>query len=206
MKAEILSGQIFSLSPADYRSSTSPSPSQPSAFNPKRAQYRYGNYDKYYGYRQGNSEQDARLSLLQLSWLRGKEVLDIGCNTGLVRGRGTQMWAWHTLYNHPTTYSICSSPSASQSTTPPVTWWGWTLTPDSSESRGGTSTGQLVPHPLVHGHTHRPPPGGVLSSADAACQRPPRMADRFPSRWLRGGPFLCCRGLTKRPGSSSLTT
>ena len=48
-------------------------------------QYRYGNYDRYYGYRSGGSvEQDPRLSLLQRGWVEGRDVLDVGCNTGLV--------------------------------------------------------------------------------------------------------------------------
>ena len=54
-------------------------------FNPKGAQYRYGNYDKYYGYRNsGAFEKDVRLSLLKGEWFKGKDCLDIGSNTGQV--------------------------------------------------------------------------------------------------------------------------
>jgi len=43
----------------------------------------YGNYDRYYGYRTLGAEDDARLRLLDPAWFRGKDVLDIGCNTGM---------------------------------------------------------------------------------------------------------------------------
>lgn len=56
-------------------------------FNPKGSQYRYGNYDKYYGYRNsGVFEEDPRLSLLRKEWFEGKDCLDIGSNTGQVGG------------------------------------------------------------------------------------------------------------------------
>lgn len=51
----------------------------------KAAQFRYGNYDRYYGYRnQGASEKDPRLSLFRKEWFENKDCLDIGCNTGQV--------------------------------------------------------------------------------------------------------------------------
>ena len=54
-------------------------------FNPKGSQYCYGNYDKYYGYRNsGAFEEDVRLSLLKKEWFEGKDCLDIGSNTGQV--------------------------------------------------------------------------------------------------------------------------
>ena len=54
-------------------------------FRPKGAQYCYGNYDKYYGYRNsGAFEKDVRLSLLKGEWFEGKDCLDIGSNTGQV--------------------------------------------------------------------------------------------------------------------------
>ena len=43
----------------------------------------YGNYDRYYGYRVVDDEEDGRLQLLDPQWFRGMDVLDIGCNTGL---------------------------------------------------------------------------------------------------------------------------
>ena len=55
----------------------------------KAAQFRYGNYDRYYGYRnQGASEKDPRLSLFRKEWFENKDCLDIGCNTGQVGGAG----------------------------------------------------------------------------------------------------------------------
>ena len=54
-----------------------------SNFNPKAVTYRYGNYDKYYGYRNpGSYQDDLRLKLLQKEWFEGKRCLDIGSNTG----------------------------------------------------------------------------------------------------------------------------
>lgn len=54
-----------------------------SSFNPKVAAYRYGNYDKYYGYRNpGAFQEDPRLKLLQRPWFEGKLCLDIGSNAG----------------------------------------------------------------------------------------------------------------------------
>ena len=39
----------------------------------------------YYGYRAlGSFEEDPRLRLMQARWFRGREVLDVGCNEGLV--------------------------------------------------------------------------------------------------------------------------
>lgn len=39
----------------------------------------------YYGYRSlGSFEQDPRLRLLQPGWFQGRDMLDIGCNEGLV--------------------------------------------------------------------------------------------------------------------------
>ena len=61
-------------------------PLQPPTFNPKGGQYCYGNYDKYYGYRNsGAFEDDPRLGLLKKEWFEGRDCLDIGCNTGQVR-------------------------------------------------------------------------------------------------------------------------
>lgn len=42
--------------------------------------YRYGNYDRYYGYR--GVATDPRYALMRREWLEGRDCLDIGCNTG----------------------------------------------------------------------------------------------------------------------------
>lgn len=44
----------------------------------------YGNYTRYYGYRNPNFDQDRRLKCLKQEWFDGKDVLDIGCNVGHV--------------------------------------------------------------------------------------------------------------------------
>ena len=49
---------------------------------PDPARFKYGNYNRYYGYRNEGQTRDPRLDLLNADMFKGKEVLDIGCNTG----------------------------------------------------------------------------------------------------------------------------
>ena len=59
--------------------------SSSSSYNPKAAPYRYGNYDRYYSYRNnGMLHDDPRLKLFNKEWFVDKTCLDIGCNTGQV--------------------------------------------------------------------------------------------------------------------------
>ena len=44
--------------------------------------FKYGNYNRYYGYRNKNNENDQRIELLQKTWFENKTCLDIGCNVG----------------------------------------------------------------------------------------------------------------------------
>lgn len=52
-------------------------------FRNKGAQYQYGNYIGYYGYRNAD-RKDVRLTYFRKQWFEGKVCLDIGCNTGHV--------------------------------------------------------------------------------------------------------------------------
>eukprot|EP00468_Gymnochlora_sp_CCMP2014_P001547 CAMPEP_0167742568 /NCGR_PEP_ID=MMETSP0110_2-20121227/1508_1 /TAXON_ID=629695 /ORGANISM="Gymnochlora sp., Strain CCMP2014" /LENGTH=275 /DNA_ID=CAMNT_0007626793 /DNA_START=273 /DNA_END=1101 /DNA_ORIENTATION=- len=49
-----------------------------------RKMFIFGNYDKYYNYRNSREKwEDARLSVLKRSWFKNKKCLDIGCNAGI---------------------------------------------------------------------------------------------------------------------------
>ncbi|XP_073695916.1 7SK snRNA methylphosphate capping enzyme [Garra rufa] len=47
-----------------------------------KKKFQYGNYNKYYGYRNPGLSEDPRVRVMNPEWFRGKEVLDLGCNTG----------------------------------------------------------------------------------------------------------------------------
>ncbi|KAM9728509.1 7SK snRNA methylphosphate capping enzyme isoform 1-T2 [Menidia menidia] len=44
--------------------------------------FQYGNYNKYYGYRNPGCSEDPRIRVLRQEWFEGKDVLDLGCNSG----------------------------------------------------------------------------------------------------------------------------
>lgn len=48
----------------------------------QQKKFQYGNYNQYYGYRNPGAIEDARIHVFKPEWFRGKEVLDLGCNTG----------------------------------------------------------------------------------------------------------------------------
>uniref|UniRef100_G3T987 RNA methyltransferase n=1 Tax=Loxodonta africana TaxID=9785 RepID=G3T987_LOXAF len=50
-------------------------------FKKQQRKFQYGNYCKYYGYRNPSCE-DGRLRVLKPEWFRGRDVLDLGCNVG----------------------------------------------------------------------------------------------------------------------------
>ncbi|XP_047512548.1 7SK snRNA methylphosphate capping enzyme bin3-like [Pieris napi] len=53
-------------------------------FHPKNSRYQYGNYDRYYGYRNLNAMMDIRLQVFEMHrhLFQNKDILDIGCNVG----------------------------------------------------------------------------------------------------------------------------
>ncbi|XP_071494475.1 7SK snRNA methylphosphate capping enzyme-like [Diadema antillarum] len=52
-------------------------------FKEQDKKFQYGNYSRYYGYRNPDSD-DGRIGLFKREWFHGKKCLDIGCNTGHV--------------------------------------------------------------------------------------------------------------------------
>lgn len=48
----------------------------------QRKKFQYGNYNKYYGYRNPGASEDLRIRVFKPEWFRGKDVLDLGCNSG----------------------------------------------------------------------------------------------------------------------------
>lgn len=71
-----------SVEPADGRRRGSPERRPQPAPRPARKKFQYGNYCKYYGYRNPGRAEDPRLRVFQPAWFQGKEVLDLGCNVG----------------------------------------------------------------------------------------------------------------------------
>lgn len=48
----------------------------------QKKKFQYGNYNQYYGYRNPGAVEDVRIRAFKPEWFQGKEVLDLGCNTG----------------------------------------------------------------------------------------------------------------------------
>lgn len=48
----------------------------------QKKKFQYGNYNKYYGYRNPGANEDPRVHVLLPEWFEGKDVLDLGCNAG----------------------------------------------------------------------------------------------------------------------------
>lgn len=51
-------------------------------FRGRDVKFQYGNYNRYYGYRNPHHDEDPRLKCFKKGYFQGKDVLDIGCNIG----------------------------------------------------------------------------------------------------------------------------
>ena len=56
----------------------------PKVSKKKEKRFVHGNYNRYYGYRNPAQERDVRLNIFRQEWFEDKDVLDVGCNVGLV--------------------------------------------------------------------------------------------------------------------------
>ncbi|KAK0077310.1 hypothetical protein PV325_004110 [Microctonus aethiopoides] len=68
-------------------------------FRQKDARYQYGNYDRYYGYRNPHHDIDPRLNVFsqRKELFFGKDVLDIGCNIGHITLSVARDFAAHSV-------------------------------------------------------------------------------------------------------------
>nr|XP_057943974.1 7SK snRNA methylphosphate capping enzyme-like [Doryrhamphus excisus]XP_057943975.1 7SK snRNA methylphosphate capping enzyme-like [Doryrhamphus excisus] len=48
----------------------------------QQKKFQFGNYNKYYGYRNPSASEDPRIHVFRPEWFEGKRVLDLGCNSG----------------------------------------------------------------------------------------------------------------------------
>lgn len=71
--------QSFNTPKSGARSGQGSRPHQPQH---QRKKFQYGNYNKYYGYRNPGASEDLRLRVFKPEWFKGKDVLDLGCNSG----------------------------------------------------------------------------------------------------------------------------
>lgn len=70
-------------SPKKFKQPQKPLPKQTDSNHGKIcAKFIYGNYSRYYGYRNPALEEDHRLKCFKKEWFEGKSILDIGCNVG----------------------------------------------------------------------------------------------------------------------------
>lgn len=71
--------QSFNTPKSGAKSGQGSRPHQPQH---QRKKFQYGNYNKYYGYRNPGASEDLRIRVFKPEWFRGKDVLDLGCNSG----------------------------------------------------------------------------------------------------------------------------
>lgn len=71
--------QSFNTPKSGAKSGQGSRPHQPQH---QRKKFVYGNYNKYYGYRNPGASEDLRIRVFKPEWFKGKCVLDLGCNSG----------------------------------------------------------------------------------------------------------------------------
>lgn len=74
-----VSSHSFNTPKSGAKSGQGSRPHQPQH---QRKKFQYGNYNKYYGYRNPGASEDLRIRVFKPEWFKGKDVLDLGCNSG----------------------------------------------------------------------------------------------------------------------------
>ena len=79
---KFISPKSYSRQASQVQKSSQNRPSTSTSKTKNQPKFIYGNYNKYYGYRNPSLDQDYRLDCFKAEWFEAKSVLDIGCNVG----------------------------------------------------------------------------------------------------------------------------
>lgn len=146
----------FATPPSINSSTVLSQATDPKQKSKKRFIYKFGNYAGYYGYRLNEAGYDPRIDLLEEQWFKGKRVLDIGCNSGVLSIRLAKKFNVEALHgididkslidkankNLASVSKAIGAESSVKTTAKPKFHGGGKLTwfPASSSSDGPTST------------------------------------------------------------------
>lgn len=151
---------LFATPPSINSSGVSSQATTPAQKSKKRFIYKFGNYAGYYGYRLNEAGYDPRIDLLEEQWFKGKHVLDIGCNSGVLSIRLAKKFNVEALHgididkslidkankNLASVSKVISAESSATTTVKPKFHGGGKLSwfPTSSSSNDPTSTDKMT--------------------------------------------------------------